>query len=1794
MTIEKERLVALIEFARQSALLRGKPVSAIAQHKMFSVFEHEIQGLPGIRLNRMDQETEDEVWLTVERLRETEPPEVKSALLRPWVQVGHDPTEEPKLAESTSGASLIAAGTHRAANTQPANLEAANKPAIDARATVRLADYDQARQVQAQFESYVKSAWQPWANEEKPRRRTIRLYTDLFTLKQQLEGAIVDTQVELVWGAGVGIWQHGGVEVRYPLVSRLVELSLNPATSEIEIRPRDVDPRLEVDWYASVDNPGVPALDRKAKDFLANLPQTFSPFDHTTFDPLLRTAVTYLDANGQYVPDQLRPEDRSLPRADEKLKVTNTWVLFARPRSNNVMVQDLERLKVQVEQTGEYPAAVMALATEPATENPDVELPAFRGVSASYHAAPSQNGHKPRDLFFPKPFNDEQVRIIQLLDVFDGVVVQGPPGTGKTHTIANVICHYLADGKRVLVTSMKDQALAVLHEQLPADIRPLAISLLASEQDGMKQFEHAIHRIASEVQSLDRVAMRREIEALEQRIDALHGRLARIDHQVGDWARQNLAEITLDDERIHPQDAAREVVENAAHFEWLEDSLGVGPEFAPRFSNADILALREARRVLGEDLDYLDASLPQLVEFPEPKALLEAHQDLAHFELLTRSVLSGAIPRLADSGQETLALAQQLLSDIAALRKLRTAVSQAGKPWAADVHGQLQRNEKADLFAMLDSLGLDIEQAMEGRKAFFVRPVSVPQEAETDPVFNEALANLAAGKSAFGIKGVFGKAAQKQWLEATRVLGQKPASSEDWAHVQAQLRQWDQQRQLVIRWNQLARELHIDVFGDRAEDCAAAADTFALCRKIRAAVTLEWQVKSAARAVFPYWQPAAEVIDIPERLDELEKALQQHLQKNRLANVWATKERFEKVLSGRGGRIIERISRFFGEKFGNPDVADAELQAEWSELMRELARVLDLAGRLAAVREISAKVEASGAPKYAANLRKPVSGPVDTLLPDNLFQVWRWKRLATHLQAIDGEDELKKLAHERHEVERDLSKAYRDIVASRTWLKLAENASPSIRAALQGYLNAVQKIGKGTGKRAVRYRRDAREAADRANPAVPCWIMPHYRVSESLPAELGCFDLVVVDEASQSDLTALPALMRAKKVLIVGDDKQVSPEGVGLEEEKILALMERFLGNQVPLYRQQMSPERSIYDLFKVVFANSTVMLKEHFRCVGPIIEYSKREFYNHELKPLRLPRASERLDPPLVDVLVQDGFRKGDINLSEARFIVEEIKAIVADPRMEKRSIGVVSLLASEQAQAVWKQLTEQLGPEVIQRHRITCGDARTFQGKERDIMFLSMVSAPNEGRPTPLTREAFAQRFNVAASRARDRMYLVRSIEIDRLSDADRLRRGLIQHFAEPFAQDESRTDDLRKLCESPFEREVYDELTSRGYRVTPQVRVGQYRIDMVVEGRNDARLAIECDGDQYHGPDKWADDMQRQRVLERAGWVFWRSFASAFVRRRKEVLENLLSTLAERGIEPVGAETAPQALHAEHRLVSSVDRTSEPVETPAKEAVQQPADLPTLKATPVTPEPDLGHNGAKPSNEPERTVPLAVPWQPRLVEADIPSGEPSYYRTELAKHGIVFAEYEAFEGTAGRDPRQTNANAVTEGIVRVVQVEGPVLAQRAYDVYLRGCGIKRLGPDLKLTMNTALIQAIKRARVHVEDERKSDDYIGSILTPHGGQLVRLRTRGPRDLDEIPPSELQLVARYLVRYCDLEARSEEHLRAILECFGFKRLTDQVEALLTDAMNRKFPYVDEFLARSSSRAQQDASKRRA
>jgi very-short-patch-repair endonuclease len=525
---------------------------------------------------------------------------------------------------------------------------------------------------------------------------------------------------------------------------------------------------------------------------------------------------------------------------------------------------------------------------------------------------------------------------------------------------------------------------------------------------------------------------------------------------------------------------------------------------------------------------------------------------------------------------------------------------------------------------------------------------------------------------------------------------------------------------------------------------------------------------------------------------------------------------------------------------------------------------------------------------------------------------WLWRRQESYLRDIDCRETIAELSAKRLEFDEDLKKRLRETVKLRTFFALKVGMTERIQGGLVRFATAIKQIGKGTGIRARRFRRDAREAMSDSYAAVPCWIMPTWRVSESRPAELGSFDLVIVDEASQSDIGALPALLRGKKLLIVGDDKQVSPTAAFVEERKILQLRHNFLGDQP--FASMVLPGGSLYDLANAMFPGTRVMLQEHFRCVEPIIRFSMR-FYTEPLIPLRVPKMSERLDPPLIDIYIPEGKKtKKKTNEEEAAVIVDEIERLTRDPSYANRTIGVVSLLGPQQAHRIQKLLLERIGEAAFVRHQIACGDSGTFQGKERSIMFVSLVASPP--RPAAQTARAAQQRFNVALSRARDRMYLVRSVDSSRLNPKD-LKSQIIAHFEDPMRGRDTDREELIALCQSGFERNVFTRLTKLGYRVTPQVSAGPYSIDLVVEGLNDRRLAIELDGDQYHPPEQWHDDLRRQRALERVGWTFWRCWGSSFLLDPDGCMEELLKVLEHLEIDRIGGADRSRE-YCEHRVV------------------------------------------------------------------------------------------------------------------------------------------------------------------------------------------------------------------------------------------------------------------------------------
>jgi very-short-patch-repair endonuclease len=213
-----------------------------------------------------------------------------------------------------------------------------------------------------------------------------------------------------------------------------------------------------------------------------------------------------------------------------------------------------------------------------------------------------------------------------------------------------------------------------------------------------------------------------------------------------------------------------------------------------------------------------------------------------------------------------------------------------------------------------------------------------------------------------------------------------------------------------------------------------------------------------------------------------------------------------------------------------------------------------------------------------------------------------------------------------------------------------------------------------------------------------------------------------------------------------------------------------------------------------------------------------------------------------------------------------------------------------------------DKLDPRVLEQHRLLAGNPAQFQGDERDIVFISLVDSNQDGHVLPLRQsDMYKKRYNVAASRARDQLWIVHSLNHATDLKAADLRRRLIEHAHDPSSVN-VRIEAAEKKADSIFERRVLESLIRKGYKVTPQWPVGKFRIDLVVEGKL-RRLAVELDGEKYHPPEKLTEDMERQAMLERAGWQFVRIRGSLYFRNPERALKPLFDVLTELGIEPEG---------------------------------------------------------------------------------------------------------------------------------------------------------------------------------------------------------------------------------------------------------------------------------------------------
>jgi hypothetical protein len=266
--------------------------------------------------------------------------------------------------------------------------------------------------------------------------------------------------------------------------------------------------------------------------------------------------------------------------------------------------------------------------------------------------------------------------------------------------------------------------------------------------------------------------------------------------------------------------------------------------------------------------------------------------------------------------------------------------------------------------------------------------------------------------------------------------------------------------------------------------------------------------------------------------------------------------------------------QLLAEALGNSDIESERIAAAWNGVLRRLDQLKSLSKDFEKIKLLTGRIAEAGAPSWANRLRTEVAVPDEVIARNSWRDSWDHAASEALLDRVDARHRLTDLTREREENDKRCRKLFGEIVRERTFYALERRLTPAIKAALVEFVRALARIGRGTGRTAWTHGRTARDAMARCYSAVPCWIMPTWRVAEQLPADVGVLDLVIIDEASQSDVTELPALLRGKKILVVGDDRQVSPTAPFVTQEKIGQLRHHYLGDMP--FKSLLEPGESI------------------------------------------------------------------------------------------------------------------------------------------------------------------------------------------------------------------------------------------------------------------------------------------------------------------------------------------------------------------------------------------------------------------------------------------------------------------------------------------------------------------------------------------------------------------------------------------------------------------------------------------
>jgi hypothetical protein len=690
----------------------------------------------------------------------------------------------------------------------------------------------------AAFTSYVDGQWSAWAITEQPRRQSISIYNKLYTVQQRMIALGEDVPEECVFGVGMTRWHHPQGRVNIPLIEAAVELALDPEDGSILVSPRPQPPRLCLRAFDTLEIGAVGRLNRDGGEQLTRIyndPDTgFSPFEKTCFEPVLRMCSARLSASSIYEPDVREDlDDRSPPVADDKLRIADTWVIYVRQRSVDFRCDDIRKLIDRVQQAPNdvsLPPPAVQITTAAVDEAIDDEVfdkegnlilplaPIATGapqVSGTYAGGGGEgNADSPppeRPVFFPLAFNEEQQTIIRRLEdpSTNGVVVQGPPGTGKTHTIANIICHYMATGRRVLVTARTPEALAAIQEKLPPEIRDLAIAVIHSDRQGGQQLEQAIEMLSSQVKQIDLAEYRRTCADKERILADVRREISATDRSILEYATLNLAPIRYRNEQCLPMELSAKIEAERGQHSWLPDQLEMGPAYKPQFNDAAILEARAIRKALGPDIIYQAAQLPDVTMFPDLPNVLAAHHALAHERAFDGRTATGDLPMPSFGERVRVEDARSLLAWLESFGRW-CAEATKSESWLPDFYRLLLgvvASESA-VRTGLRQLCADWASLIREGKDYILRGIEVSQIVPGDVPFDAAVDALASGRKPFGLLSI-GKSKLKTAIDSVRIDGHSPGNAQEWQTVRDYRRWQSRVHTFIGQWSSAARAVNL-------------------------------------------------------------------------------------------------------------------------------------------------------------------------------------------------------------------------------------------------------------------------------------------------------------------------------------------------------------------------------------------------------------------------------------------------------------------------------------------------------------------------------------------------------------------------------------------------------------------------------------------------------------------------------------------------------------------------------------------------------------------------------------------------------------------------------------------------------------------------------------------------------------------------------------------------------------------------------------------------------------------------